>query len=236
MKFDYEAEDDSNITISVGDIVVIADKSDADWWEGHVEGKPDRVGFFPASFVEMLEEAGTGGADMASPAASSPVPSVSSRAPSASSPVSPSSLSPNAPWWGFKAFDHKVDGKKRGVKVECIEGGPATAAGLRSGDVVVSVGGDTVKSRRKFVEVGDPLTENPDANISIVLSCLCFVCVLCVLCVCFVCALCVLCVCALCVLCVCVCVLCFVDVLCGCFVCGLCFVFVGCEEGRAGGW
>ena len=164
---------------------------------------------------------------LASPAASSPVPSVSSRAPSASSPVSPSSLSPNAPWWGFKAFDHKVDGKKRGVKVECIEGGPATAAGLRSGDVVVSVGGDTVKSRRKFVEVGDPLTENPDANISIVLSCLCFVCVLCVLCVCvcFVCALCVLCVCALCVLCVCVCVLCFVDVLCVC-VCVDCVLFL----------
>ena len=73
---------------------------------------------------------------------------------SAASPVSASSpLAPNAPWWGFKAFDHKVDGKKRGVRVECIEGGPATKAGLRDGDVVVSVDGDIVKSRRRFVEV-----------------------------------------------------------------------------------
>ena len=43
--FDYEAEEDDNITISVGDVVVVSDKSDADWWEGHVEGKADKVGF-----------------------------------------------------------------------------------------------------------------------------------------------------------------------------------------------
>jgi hypothetical protein len=36
----------------------VSDKSDADWWEGHVEGKPEKVGFFPASFVEMIEEGG----------------------------------------------------------------------------------------------------------------------------------------------------------------------------------
>eukprot|EP01046_Picozoa_sp_COSAG06_P093448 COSAG06_NODE_39637_length_410_cov_1.045016_1_plen_101_part_01 len=52
----YEAEDETNITIAVGDVVVVSDKSDDDWWEGHVEGKPEKVGFFPASFVEMIEE------------------------------------------------------------------------------------------------------------------------------------------------------------------------------------
>ena len=57
--FEYEAEDETNITIAVGDVVVVSDKSDADWWEGHVEGKPDKVGFFPASFVEMLEGGGS---------------------------------------------------------------------------------------------------------------------------------------------------------------------------------
>ena len=56
--FDYEAEDETNITIRAGDIVVVTDKSDADWWEGHLEGKPDVVGFFPASFVELLDEVG----------------------------------------------------------------------------------------------------------------------------------------------------------------------------------
>lgn len=53
--FDYEAEDESNITIRVGDIVVVIDKSNADWWEGHVKGK-DLVGFFPASFVKLITE------------------------------------------------------------------------------------------------------------------------------------------------------------------------------------
>jgi hypothetical protein len=56
--FEYEAEDETNITITLGDVVVVSDKSDADWWEGHVEGKPEKVGFFPASFVEMIEEGG----------------------------------------------------------------------------------------------------------------------------------------------------------------------------------
>jgi hypothetical protein len=51
--FEYEAEDETNITIAVGDVVVVSDKPNADWWWGHVEGKPDKFGFFPASFVEM---------------------------------------------------------------------------------------------------------------------------------------------------------------------------------------
>ena len=34
--FDYEAEDETNITIAVGDVVVVVDKSDADWWEGYI--------------------------------------------------------------------------------------------------------------------------------------------------------------------------------------------------------
>ena len=31
--FDYEAEDETNITIKVGGVVIVTDKSDADWWE-----------------------------------------------------------------------------------------------------------------------------------------------------------------------------------------------------------
>ena len=52
---DYEAEDDTSITISVGEIVVVTDTSNDDWWEGYIEGAPDRAGFFPASFVELTE-------------------------------------------------------------------------------------------------------------------------------------------------------------------------------------
>ena len=36
--------------------MVVTDKSDADWWEGHIEGRSDVVGFFPASFVELIED------------------------------------------------------------------------------------------------------------------------------------------------------------------------------------
>ena len=52
--FDYEAEDESNITIAVGDVLVVTDKSDSDWWEGYVEGNPETVGYFPSSFVEPM--------------------------------------------------------------------------------------------------------------------------------------------------------------------------------------
>ena len=52
--FDYEAEDETNITIAVGGVVVVTDSSDADWWQGYNEGEEDKEGYFPASFVEML--------------------------------------------------------------------------------------------------------------------------------------------------------------------------------------
>eukprot|EP01043_Picozoa_sp_COSAG02_P125621 COSAG02_NODE_62794_length_265_cov_0.554217_1_plen_46_part_01 len=38
--------------------MVVADKSDDDSWEGHLYGKADAVGFFPASFVELIEDGG----------------------------------------------------------------------------------------------------------------------------------------------------------------------------------
>ena len=52
--FDYEAQDESNITIAVGDVLVVTDKSDSDWWEGYVEGNPETVGYFPSSYVEPM--------------------------------------------------------------------------------------------------------------------------------------------------------------------------------------
>ena len=37
--------------------MIVTDKSDADWWEGYNEVEPSKVGFFPASFVEMFPAA-----------------------------------------------------------------------------------------------------------------------------------------------------------------------------------
>ena len=35
--FEYDADEETNITIVLGDVVVVKDSSDPDWWEGHVE-------------------------------------------------------------------------------------------------------------------------------------------------------------------------------------------------------
>ena len=53
---EYEAEDESNITIKVGDTVVVEDDSDEDWWFGYVL-KEENVykGYFPGSFVRTEE-------------------------------------------------------------------------------------------------------------------------------------------------------------------------------------
>ena len=61
VKCDYEAEDETNLTIKVGDVVVVTEQSTEDWWEGHVEGAPHRAGFFPGAFVELLEGGGSTG-------------------------------------------------------------------------------------------------------------------------------------------------------------------------------
>ena len=57
--YDYEAEDDTNISIAEGNVVVVTDTTDADWWQGYNEGTPSNEGFFPASFVELIEASAT---------------------------------------------------------------------------------------------------------------------------------------------------------------------------------
>ena len=45
-----------HLTMEVGDVVVVTDSSDADWWKGHVEDRPGVAGWFPASFVENQDD------------------------------------------------------------------------------------------------------------------------------------------------------------------------------------
>jgi hypothetical protein len=54
VSFDYQAEDDSGLTIAQGDIVVVLDSSDADWWHGYKETEPEDDGYFPASYIEEI--------------------------------------------------------------------------------------------------------------------------------------------------------------------------------------
>lgn len=51
--FQYEAEQNDELTLSVGDIITNVDIQDQGWWEGEVKGKR---GVFPENFVEVIKE------------------------------------------------------------------------------------------------------------------------------------------------------------------------------------
>lgn len=54
---EYMAKETGEITINVGDMVVVTEKAGSTGWlKGYVEGKPDAVGYFPASFVELVSD------------------------------------------------------------------------------------------------------------------------------------------------------------------------------------
>ena len=52
--FDYKADEDDQITITKGEIIIVSDKSYEEWWWGHIEGKSNKMGYFPSSFVEKI--------------------------------------------------------------------------------------------------------------------------------------------------------------------------------------
>ena len=56
--YDYEADDETCITIAEGGVVVVTDTSNADWWWGYNKGEEDKEGHFPASYVEIIQTAG----------------------------------------------------------------------------------------------------------------------------------------------------------------------------------
>ena len=47
--YDYEAQQEDELTITPGDTIHVLQKIDADWWEGNLNG---RIGIFPANYVE----------------------------------------------------------------------------------------------------------------------------------------------------------------------------------------
>jgi hypothetical protein len=55
---EYQAEGDGEISIAIGDVVRVIDDTDADWWEGHLEGVShvDSTGYFPAAFVRIIDD------------------------------------------------------------------------------------------------------------------------------------------------------------------------------------
>lgn len=50
VEFDYKAQHDDELTITVGDIITNIRKEDGGWWEGQLKG---RRGLFPDNFVRV---------------------------------------------------------------------------------------------------------------------------------------------------------------------------------------
>ncbi|XP_048818572.1 arf-GAP with SH3 domain, ANK repeat and PH domain-containing protein 2-like isoform X1 [Lagopus muta] len=54
--YDCSADRDDELTFHAGEIIVVSEKEDDNWWKGWIEGQPHRQGAFPASFVHVLNE------------------------------------------------------------------------------------------------------------------------------------------------------------------------------------
>ncbi|CAI5448445.1 unnamed protein product [Caenorhabditis angaria] len=51
--FDYEANQADELSFSTGDLIVITDKVDSEWWTGHKHQNPAKSGLFPANYVQL---------------------------------------------------------------------------------------------------------------------------------------------------------------------------------------
>lgn len=54
--YDCEADNDDELTFREGEVIIILEEVEEEWWEGEIEGSAGRRGLFPTSFVEMLSE------------------------------------------------------------------------------------------------------------------------------------------------------------------------------------
>ena len=51
-KYDFKPQEEGELPLSFGDIIVVLDKSDENWWRGECNGKK---GMFPAPYVEEIK-------------------------------------------------------------------------------------------------------------------------------------------------------------------------------------
>ncbi|XP_078396123.1 arf-GAP with SH3 domain, ANK repeat and PH domain-containing protein 1-like isoform X1 [Cetorhinus maximus] len=54
--YDCQADNDDELTFIEGEVIVVTGEEDQEWWIGYIEGKPDRSGVFPVSFVHILSD------------------------------------------------------------------------------------------------------------------------------------------------------------------------------------
>nr|CDJ95188.1 EF hand and Src homology-3 and Dbl homology (DH) domain containing protein [Haemonchus contortus] len=58
--FDYVAGQSDELSFRAGDVIVIVEKKDADWWAGHKIDTPNVRGLFPANYVQLRNNLGNG--------------------------------------------------------------------------------------------------------------------------------------------------------------------------------
>ncbi|XP_072259748.1 arf-GAP with SH3 domain, ANK repeat and PH domain-containing protein 1-like isoform X1 [Pyxicephalus adspersus] len=54
--FDCTADREDELTFSIGEIIVVTEEEDGNWWSGYIDGQLHRRGVFPASFVHILTD------------------------------------------------------------------------------------------------------------------------------------------------------------------------------------
>ncbi|XP_034534439.1 arf-GAP with SH3 domain, ANK repeat and PH domain-containing protein 1-like isoform X2 [Notolabrus celidotus] len=52
--YDCQADNEDELSFSEGEVIIVTGEEDQEWWVGHIEGRPDRRGVFPVSFVHSL--------------------------------------------------------------------------------------------------------------------------------------------------------------------------------------
>ncbi|XP_029635615.1 arf-GAP with SH3 domain, ANK repeat and PH domain-containing protein 2 isoform X4 [Octopus sinensis] len=53
-KYDCDADNEDELTFKGGEIIIVLHEEEEEWWEGEIDGQPERRGLFPVSFVTML--------------------------------------------------------------------------------------------------------------------------------------------------------------------------------------
>nr|XP_022322626.1 arf-GAP with SH3 domain, ANK repeat and PH domain-containing protein 2-like isoform X3 [Crassostrea virginica] len=52
--YDCDADNEDELTFRSGEIIIITGEEEEDWWEGEIDGEPERRGVFPKNFVSMI--------------------------------------------------------------------------------------------------------------------------------------------------------------------------------------
>ncbi|KAG9473828.1 hypothetical protein GDO78_004241 [Eleutherodactylus coqui] len=54
--FDCTADREDELTFNIGEIIVVTEEEDQNWWNGYIDGQLHRRGVFPASFVHIMTD------------------------------------------------------------------------------------------------------------------------------------------------------------------------------------